>query len=83
MAKKSGEKKWRKNVTKKTQENYNAILGAMQPGVWYKAADFRDFLQVKDSRVKELLTKLVELGKIESTGSTGSTKGKKYKKVGK
>ena len=52
----------------------------MQPGVWYKAADFRDFLQVKDSRVKELLTKLVELGKIESTGST---KGKKYKKVGK
>ena len=73
-------KKWRKNVTKKTQENYNAILGAMQPGVWYKAADFRDFLKVKYSRVKELLTKLVELGKIESTGST---KGKKYKKVGK
>ena len=76
VAKKSGEK----NVTKKTQENYNAILGAMQPDVWYKAADFRDFVQVKESRVKELLVELVELGKVESTGST---KGKKYKKVGK
>ena len=75
VAKKSGEKK----VTKKTQENYNAILGAMQPDVWYKAADFKDYVQVKESRVKELLAELVELGKIESIGST---KGKKYKKVG-
>ena len=83
VAKKSGEKKvakksGEKNVTKKTQENYNAILGAMQPDVWYKAADFRDFVQVKESRVKELLAELVELEKVESTGST---KGKKYKKV--
>ena len=61
-------------------ENYNAILGAMQLDVWYKAADFKDFVQVKESRIKELLTELVELGKVESTGST---KGKKYKKVGK
>ena len=76
VAKKSGEKK----VTKKTQENYKAILGAMQPDVWYKAADFRDFVQVKESRVKELLAELVELEKVESTGST---KGKKYKKAGK
>ena len=76
MAKKSDGKK----VTKKTQENYTAILGAMQPDVWYKAADFRDFVQVKESRIKELLAELVELGKVDSTGST---KGKKYKKVGK
>ena len=76
MAKKSGEK----NVTKKTQENYNAILGAMQPDVWYKAADFRNFVQVKESRVKELLAELVDLGKVESTGST---KGKKYRKITK
>ena len=68
-----------KKSNKKTQENYNVILGAMQPDVWYKAADFRDFVQVKESRVKELLAELVELGKVESTGST---KGKKYKKVG-
>lgn len=76
VAKKSGEK----NVTKKTTKNYNAILGAMQPDVWYKAADFKDVVQVKESRIKELLAELVELGKVESTGST---KGRKYKKVGK
>ena len=75
VAKKSGEKK----VTRKTMENYNTILDVMQPNVWYKAADFKDFVQVKESRVKELLAELVELGKVESTGST---KGKKYKKVG-
>ena len=85
VAKKSGEKKvakkgGEKNVTKKTKENYNAILGVMQPDVWYKAADFRDCVQVKESRVKELLAELVELGKVESIGST---KGKRYKKVGK
>ena len=67
-------------MTKKTQENYNAILGAMQPDVWYKAADFKDYVQVKESRVKELLAELVELEKVESTGST---KGKRYKKAGK
>ena len=50
----------------------------MQPDVWYKAADFMGFVQVKESRVKELLAELVELGKVESAGST---KGKKYKKV--
>ncbi len=76
MAKKSGEKK----VTKKTQENCNAILDAMQPEAWYKAADFRDFVQVKESRIKELLAELVELGRVESIGNT---KGKKYKKVEK
>ena len=65
-------------MTKKTQENYNAILGAMQPDVWHKAADFMDLVQVKESRVKELLSELVELGKVESTGNT---KGKRYKKV--
>ena len=85
VAKKSGEKKaakksGEKKVTKKTQENYNVILDAMQPDVWYKAADFMDYIQVKESRVKELLADLVELGKVESIGST---KGKKYKKGGK
>ncbi len=85
VAKKNGEKKvakksGEKNVTKKTQENYNAILDAMQPEAWYKAADFRDFVQVKESRIKELLAELVELGRVESIGNT---KGKKYKKVEK
>ena len=85
MAKKSDGKKVTeksdgKKVTKKTQENYNAILDAMQPDAWYKATDFKDYVQVKESRVKELLAELIELGKVESIGST---KGKRYKKVAK
>ena len=52
----------------------------MQHDVWYKAADFKNYVQVKESRVKELLAELVELEKVVSTGST---KGKKYEKVGK
>ena len=80
LIKKQAGKTSEKKVTKKTQENNNAILGAMQPDVWYKAADFRNFVQVKESRVKELLAELIELGKVESIGST---KGKRYKKVGK
>ena len=67
-------------MTKKTQENYNAILDAMQLDVWYKAADFKDCVQVKESRVKELLAELIALGKVESVGST---KGKRYRKVEK
>ena len=78
LVKKQARKKWRKNVTKKTQENYNTILDAMQLDVWYKAADFKDYVQVKKSRVKELLAELIELGKVESIGST---KGKRNRKV--
>ena len=50
----------------------------MQPDVWCKSTDFRDFVHVKESCVKELLAKLAEIGKVESIGST---KGKRYKKV--
>ena len=80
QAEKTSEKNGEKNVTEKTQENYNAILGAMQPDVWYKAADFKNFVHVKESCIKELLAELVELGKVESTGNT---KGKRYKKARK
>ena len=55
---KTSEKSGGKNVTKKTQKNYNAILGAMQPDVWYKATDFKAYVQVKESCVKELLADL-------------------------
>ena len=67
-------------MTKKTLENYNAILEAMQPDIWYKATEFEDVVDVKESRIKELLSGLYEQGKIETTGST---KGKMYKKVEK
>ena len=66
VAKKSGEKK----VTKKTQEKYEAILNAMQPDVWYKAAEFESIVGVKESRVKVLLKDMTEQGLIESAGST-------------
>lgn len=82
-AKKSGEKKWRNksgeiNVTKKTQEKFDAILQYMQPDEWYKASAFEGVVDVKDSRIKVILNKMVELGLIESVGST---KGKKYRKL--
>lgn len=50
----------------------------MQPGIWYKAAEFTELLGVKESRIKDLLAALIEQGKIESCGKT---KGKRYKKL--
>ena len=73
VAKKSGEKK----VTKKTQERYNTILSAMQHDKWYKASEFENVVEVKESRIKILLNELTDQGLIESIGST---KGKKYRK---
>ena len=74
MAKKNGEKK----VTEKTLRNYEALLGFMQPNVWYKATELIDAVSVKESRLKALLADLVEQGVIEVKGST---KGKVYKKI--
>lgn len=75
--KKVAKKKWRKKVTKKTQERYNTILSAMQHDKWYKASEFENVVEVKESRIKILLNELTDQGLIESTGST---KGKKYRK---
>lgn len=77
VAKKSGEKKWRKKVTEKTKQNYIAILEAMQPDRWYKASELEENVEVKVSRIKVLLKEMTEQGLIESMGNT---KGKKYKK---
>ena len=71
-------KKWRKKVTKKTQEKYTRILNAMQPDIWYKASEFENVADVKESRIKELLKDMVEQGLIEGSGST---KGKQYRKL--
>lgn len=49
----------------------------MQPDVWYKSTEFINVVDVKETRIKELLSDLYEQGKIETTGST---KGKMYKK---
>lgn len=74
LCRKSGEKK----VTKKTEEKYNAILNTMRCDRWYKASEFENIVDVKESRIKILLNELVKQEKIESTGST---KGKKYSKI--
>ena len=52
----------------------------MQYDIWYKASDFQDVVEVKESRLKKLLADLVEQGKIEGAGST---KGRKYRKIKK
>lgn len=66
-----------KKVAKKTQEKYNTILNAMQCDKWYKASEFENVVEVKESRIKILLNELIEQELIESIGST---KGKKYRK---
>lgn len=70
---KSAEKK----VTKKTLVQYETILSAMKPGVWYQASEFIDILDVKESRMKILLRELVAAQRLEDDGAT---KGKKYRK---
>ena len=57
--------------------NYEALLGFMQPNVWYKATELLEAVSVKESRLKVLLIDLVEQGAIEVKGST---KGKVYMK---
>ena len=80
MRKKSAEKNaeinTKKKVTKKTQGQYSRILSAMQPDIWYKAADFAEVVDVGGRRVEVLLSELVELDMLESSGAT---KGKKYR----
>lgn len=65
-------------MAKKTLKNYEAILDYMQPNVWYKASELLEVVTVKETRIKVLLTELIDKGLIESFGNT---KGKKYKKV--
>ena len=76
--KKATKKSDEKKVTKKTQLQYDALLTFMKPGTWYKASEFEPVLGVKETRVKELLRRLIADGKIVDNGVT---KGKIYKRV--
>ena len=69
---------FKKKVTKKTQEKYEAILSYTQFDKWYKASEFESVVDVKESRIKVLLKDMTEQGVLESTGIT---KGKMYRKV--
>ena len=64
-------------MAKKTQENFAAILEAMQRDIWYKVSDFENIVPLKASRIRKLLSMMVEQDILESTGST---KGKRYRK---
>lgn len=75
---KSAEKKSGSKVTHKTLMQYETILSAMEPGVWYRAKDLIDVLDVKERRLKILLRELVSAQCLEEEGTT---KGKKYRKM--
>ena len=68
--KKSGDKK----VTKKTQMQYDKILGFMEDGKEYSIWDFCNLLGLKESRTKDILKGLSDY--IESVGSN---KDRKYR----
>lgn len=54
------------------------ILDFMEDGVWYKASELVEVLDVKETRTKALLRALVEDGFLVDNGAI---KGRKYKKV--
>lgn len=70
-SKKTGDKK----VTKKTQKQYNEILAFMEPGKEYDIWDFCELLNLKESRVKEILKGLSDYLEI-----VGSNRDRRYKK---
>lgn len=70
---------FKKKPPKKTLLQYETILSAMEPNIWYRSNEFTDILGVKESRTKELLRELVAAGSLEDDGAT---KGKKYRKSG-
>ena len=75
--KKATEKSDRKKVTQKTQAQYDMILAVMEDGVWYKASELVEVLNVKETRTKALLRALVEDGLLVDNGAI---KGRRYKK---
>lgn len=68
---KSGDKK----VTKKTQMQYDKILGFMEEEKEYGIGDFCELLDLKESRTKDILKGLSDY--IETVGSN---RGRRYKK---
>ena len=62
-------------MTKKTQMQYDKILGFMEDGKEYSIWDFCNLLGLKESRTKDILKGLSDY--IESVGSN---KDRKYRK---
>ena len=64
------------NISNKKKEQFDIIVGLLSDGKWHKAFEIAESLGVKETRTKELLRELLELGKIIDDGKT---KGKLYK----
>ncbi len=77
--KKATEKSDRKEVTKRTQMQIDTVLEYMEEGKWYKAGEFVEVLGVKETRTKEVLRLMLQIGMLETDKAT---KGKRYRKVG-
>lgn len=65
-------------MTKKTQDQYDALISFMQDGYEYPLSDLSEVLGVKETRTKQIIKELIEQNLIISTDSN---KGRKYKKV--
>lgn len=73
--KKATKKSDEKKITPKTQQQMEVILASMESGEWYRSSDFIEILDVKETRTKELLRRLVDMGKLVDNGAT---KGRRY-----
>ena len=73
--KKATKKSDEKKITPKTQQQMDVILASMESGEWYRSSDFIEILGVKETRTKELLRRLVDMGKLVDNGAT---KGRRY-----
>ena len=65
---KSDDKKATIKRSAKAKEQYKKILGFMVVEREYKASDFEELLNVRSTRIKELLKGLINQGKIERIG---------------
>lgn len=66
-------------MTKRTEIQIDTILEYMEEGKWYKAGEFVEVLGVKETRTKEVLRLMLQIGMLETDKAT---KGKRYRKVG-
>jgi ATP-dependent DNA helicase RecG len=56
-------------LTNITQQQVNKLLEAMEPGKKYKSGELCEVLGLKETRMKEILRLLVNLGKIHTDGT--------------
>ncbi|MBR5368272.1 MAG: ATP-binding protein [Lachnospiraceae bacterium] len=54
---------------------HDEVLASMEKGKWYRSSDLMAVLGLKETRTKELLRRLVNMGKLVDDGAT---KGKRY-----